>query len=167
MKVLPNNVKDYIAPAQKDTDEATFDPVAELKESETVAIGFTSGGNPDVPCPTCDADSKECFAKKVTINSKNGLRDVYYMKVGQNGVAFDPWGTFSEGSQHQFARLQGKDVWNFVEVSKRAFEFYKTFLQTRNKAWKINAEREMVNSYQSTRRTNDVRSRATKFIGGK
>lgn len=167
MKVLPKNVKDYIAPAQQATDEATFDPGVELKETETISVGFTAGGNPDIACPTCDADSKECFAKKVTINSKNGLRDVYYVKVGQNGVAFDPWGTFSEGSQHKFAKIQGKNVWNFVETNKRAFEFYKTFLQTRNKAWKINAEREMVNTYQSTRRLNSVQSKTVNFIGGK
>jgi len=167
MKVLPDNPNDYLAPSKK-TDAQKYDAREALESASSTSIGFTSGGNPEQPCPTCEVDSPDCYAKKVTIDSpKFGLRDEYYIKVGPNGVAFDPWGTFTEGSQNKFAKIQGKAMWNFVQTSKRAFEFYKTFLQTRNRAWKINAEREMVNSYESTRKPDAIPTRSVKFIGGK
>jgi hypothetical protein len=150
MEKLPNDVSKYIAPAKKNKEvdiQQAFNNDEPLTE-----VGFTLGGNPEVNCPKCPtkledgSDNPNCFAKKVKFSTTVGVIEKYFIKTGLDGFMFDPWGPRSEGLQDRYARLQGKPIWTFSEVNKRAFEFYKTFLQTRNRAWKINAEREVNNA---------------------
>jgi len=145
MKVLPKDIDSFIAPAQKQGVSRNSKGIAQVVEVEKVVqeIGFTVGGDPSLPCPTCEINSKDCLAKKVTFDGPSGLREKFFVKSGVDGILFDPWGIMSEGSQSKFDKLRGKQSWEFKSVPKRAFEFYKTFLQTRNIAWKVNAEREV------------------------
>ena len=149
MQKLPKKMEQYLAPARK--TEAKFNPTKTFEQSPVSEVGYTSGGNPSDPCPQCDVrqadgnDNYSCYAKRVAFDGENGIVEKYFIKFGIDGFTFDPWGGFSEGSANKYAKLHGRPSWVFKEVNKRAFEFYKSFLQTRNKAWKNNAEREITN----------------------
>ena len=41
-----------------------------------------------------DPEDKDCLAKKVTITSEAGERHKYYIKAGNGGEIFNPWGMF-------------------------------------------------------------------------
>lgn len=148
---VPRNMKDYLAPSKQSTAAETYEPKKAFTETPISEVGYTAGANPNLPCPECAVkledgkDNQDCYAKRVAYNGENGVVEKFFIKFGVDGFSFDPWGPFSEGSAHKYARIHGKPAWNFREVNKKAFEFYKTFLQTRNKAWKNNAEREVVN----------------------
>lgn len=150
MKVLPKDVNSYLAPC-KNIKEHKFEPDATFNDKPVSELGFTSGGDPEVPCPICEtiledgSENPNCFAKRISFNSEDGIKEKYFVKVGLNGFMFDPWGV-NEGHQNKYAKLHGKPAWSFAEVNSRSFEFYKTFLQTRNRAWKNNAEREIKNA---------------------
>jgi hypothetical protein len=145
MKGLPVDRNSYISPSKKNTP--LKEETQEVKDKEGV-YGFTSGGNPELPCPTCEvllANGKpnpDCLAMKI-VNNK--LQEKFYVKVGVHGALFDPWGIFSEGTQNKYANLHGRPVWQFHQVNKKVFDLYKIYLQTRNQVWKINAERELNN----------------------
>ena len=89
-------------------------------------------------------EDKLCYAKKTIIENPDGkTRNKYYVKVGVDGKIFNPWGMFSEGTQGKYSKGRGKSEWSFSGVTKRCFEFYSKFLQSRNSAWLTSAEREM------------------------
>jgi len=96
-----------------------------------------------------EADSDDCYAKQVLIkHERNKGKDTnyqvnYFIKIGVNGQIFNPWGMYSEGTQSDYAKTLGKPQWSFAKVTKRCFEFYINFLQSRNTAWLNNAEREL------------------------
>lgn len=136
MKGLPTNLEDFISPARKNT---TVAEAVHGEEQETV--GYSVSKNPDSPCLIVPVDSDECFAKR--IQTGNIIR--YYVKFGLDGYMYDPWASMSDGSYNKMAKVLGRKVWEFKEVKKRGFEYYLTFLKSRNKAWKLNAEREVVN----------------------
>lgn len=106
-------------------------------------VGYTTGNYGGKSTPNIDPLSDDCFAKEVLINGESGPRSKYYIKMGASGFMFNPWGLFSEGTQGQFAKHSGKDVWEFREVNSKSFEYYLKFLRTRNNAWINNAEREV------------------------
>lgn len=128
----------FLAPARKKT-EVELPEQSEAAEVETV--GYTSSANPNLPCPTCKVESDECYAKKVVLAN----RTKYYVKIGTSGYMYDPWNSFNEGMQNRAARLHGKKAWEFREVSEASFEFYIKFLRTRNKTYKLHAERNLSN----------------------
>lgn len=148
---IPKNMKDYLAPSKKSVADETYNPRKSFQETPVSTVGYTAGTNPTLTLPECQVllddgkDNPDCHAKRVAYNGENGIVEKYFIKFGLDGFSFDPWGPFTEGSANKYARINGRPAWNFREVNKRAFEFYKTYLQTRNKAWKNNAEREVTN----------------------
>jgi hypothetical protein len=91
-----------------------------------------------------NVEDEYCYAKELHIQQEND--EVYikhFIKIGLNGRVFDPWGMYSEGTQKDFAKRLGKPKWNFAECSKKCFDLYINFLQSRNPAWLKNAEREL------------------------
>ena len=116
-------------------------------------IGYTNSTAPDKDdfghyvfseLNTIDPEDKNCYAKKAVIAKQGGgNRFKHYVKFGIDGKMFDPWGMFSEGTQGKYAKRYGKSQWSFREVSEKCFSFYNKFLQSRNKAWLTNAEREV------------------------
>ena len=91
-----------------------------------------------------DPENKNCYAKEILIKTSSGtIRNKYYVKVGLDGFIFDPWGVFSEGTQGNYAKGQGKSEWSFKQVNYECFQSYSKFLQSRNKAWLTTAEREI------------------------
>lgn len=151
MRTLPRDMKDFLAPAKKSENIDGYEPKKAFQESTISSVGYTLGGDPNKKCPECTItlddgkDNPDCYAKRIAYNGEKGVVEKYFVKFGIDGFMFDPWGPFSEGSQSKFARLHGRPTWNFREVNKKVFEYYITFLQTRNKAWKVNAEREVTN----------------------
>ena len=120
---------------EKDKDSEAFDSSGNITSTE----GYTEGSK------AIDPESPDCFAKKVTITSESSNRYKYYIKSGNNGDLFNPWGMYSEGSQNKFAKHHGRPAWNFIQVSEGSFQHYMSFLSSRNPAWLNNAQREARN----------------------
>ena len=125
----------------KPKNEKPGDPEYVFIQDLEETIGFTKGDNPSKIPPTVDVESKLCFAKiSVYEGADNTQRKRFYVKQSLHGM-YDPWGIYQEGTQNKFARLKGRDIWEFREVSNKVFRYYLMFLQSRNKAWLRNAER--------------------------
>jgi len=117
-------------------------------ETEKI-MGFTSGKDKSVDfdaSQTIDPDSPNCYAKRMTICGEGGTRYKNYIKMGLHGYMYNPWGLYSEGTQHKDSRHTGKAAWEFRQVNEKAFNYYLRFLQTRNTAWLNNSEREVRNA---------------------
>ena len=92
-----------------------------------------------------DESHKDCFCKITSIKiESNKIKKKYHIKAGPDGILFDPWGMFSEGTQSKVLRYHGKPQWEFKEVNEKCFEFYKNFLKYRNNSWLKNAQREIM-----------------------
>jgi hypothetical protein len=91
-----------------------------------------------------DPSDKSCHAKIVLIKQDS---DSYYtkryVKMGLDGLLFNPWGMYSEGTEDKYVTRYGKPQWSFAEVTEKCFINYVKFLQSRNRAWLNNAEREV------------------------
>ena len=97
-------------------------------------VGYTVGKKIEVNNP-------KCYAKKVTIESKAGTQEKFYVKYDNKGFMYDPWGLYTEGTEER--KLYGDEpAGSFRKVSNRPFSYYLQYLETRNKAWLHNAERE-------------------------
>lgn len=116
-------------------------------------VGYTSSSSPERDSAghyifdnpeIIDSSDKKCYAKKKLIKKNDGSENYkYYIKTGVEGFVFNPWGMFDEGTEGNYARNRGRSKWSFSEVNKKCFDFYIRFLQSRNKAWLSNAEREV------------------------
>ena len=114
----------------------------------TKVEGYTNGVDDSVDFPASpgiDPESPDCYAKRITICGEGGTRYKHYIKMGTHGYIYNPWGMYSEGTQHKEAKHLGKKVWSFRPVSVKAFTYYLDFLRTQNPAWLTNAERETRN----------------------
>ena len=103
-------------------------------------IGLTYPARAHDPIVECPTDSKECYAKL-----DNGLEPytfIFYVKADKNGATFDPWGVYSAEARDRFDAVRGRNDFDFVRVSQTCFDYYIKFLQTRNKSFKLNADRE-------------------------
>jgi hypothetical protein len=89
--------------------------------------------------PISKTESKKVLAKKVEYEN----RTKYYIKVGTYGKIYNPIGLYSEGHVNKFLSKIGKKAFEFQEVNSKTFDFYLSFLKTKNLAWLHNAEREM------------------------
>ena len=118
----------------------------ENKEYQEISVGFTVGKEKNV-----DPESNDCYAKRVDFSirqndsSASTKKSNYYLKFGVNGFIYDPWGIYSEGTQHKEARHAGKMAWSFRKVNKKCFNMYLTYLESKNKSFLNNAEREARN----------------------
>jgi len=90
--------------------------------------------------PRVSTDTKQVLAQIVSSNNVSK----YYIKVGSHGHIYNPIGMYSEGNSNKFLAKIGKNAWNFKEVNKLIFDYYVSFLRTKNIAWLNNAERELI-----------------------
>lgn len=105
-------------------------------------------------------NSPVAYAKK-TNTSKGEL--LYAVKMGPDGMLFDPSGMYSEGKQYKSnERMEGL---RWRRVGEKCFGFYSKFLETQNPAFLRNAEREVANFSRPT--PSQMRAkRDIKFVGG-
>ena len=118
----------------------------ELERKETV---YTMIGNQDYveneyPCLELTSTEAEESPDAPAMSIEIGNRTKYYAKRGRHGKLFNPIGMYSEGMASKRLGHAGKLEWRFIEIKKRAFEFYRDFLKTRNLAYLNNAERELL-----------------------
>lgn len=81
-------------------------------------------------------DRNEAYAK--VVESDTGR--AYFIKRGNNGHFYNPIGLYSEGNSDK--KRLGLNEWKFERVNRKVFDFYLSFLRSKNKAWLVNAERE-------------------------
>lgn len=87
-----------------------------------------------------DENSDMAYAKEI-----RGNRNRFYVKFGE-GHLFDPFGMFTTSKDaNKLDKAKKKPIYSYKEVSPRIFKLYLNFLKTKNKAWLINAEREIIN----------------------
>ena len=75
---------------------------------------------------------EKSYAKKIT----NTSSDTYYI-ITHEGVPYDPWGMHSHRENYIDAK--------FKRVSKKTFDFYMMFLQTKNSLYMTRAQRSFIN----------------------
>lgn len=78
----------------------------------------------------------DAYAKKTF----NGKRPRYYVKMNQRGDLYSPFGMYEEWNNKK-KKDSGEPTWQFREVNQRVFDFYTSFLKTKNKAYLQNADR--------------------------
>jgi hypothetical protein len=81
-------------------------------------------------------ETKNTFAK--AISSK------YFIKIGLDNRVYNPIGLFSEGRPNKVLSKIGKNEFNFKRVNAKVFDWYLSFLRTKNIAWLNNANRELL-----------------------
>lgn len=89
-----------------------------------------------------DISTKEAENNPYAHAIKNSTDGTYWVKIGQNGRLFNPYGLFSEGMETK--QRVGRSTWKFRSVSSNIFNQYVRFLSTRNESFLHNAEREMI-----------------------
>ena len=141
----------------------------DMSKTKVEEIGYGAGGkhntmektivNIVVPTTIDDIDNPECIAKKCIIytiqephsrevNLKpKTINTVYnfYIKMSTTGELYNPWGMYTEGQANRYAKHAGQPAWKYCKISEVCFEYYLKFLRTHNKAYLLNAEREVRN----------------------
>ena len=117
------------------------------KRTETI---YTITGKQDYleknkyPCVKMESkkaqESMDAYAMKIS----GGTRTKYYAIRGKHGRLYNPMGMFSEGRARKRLGHAGRLEWKFVEIGEKAFRFYRDFLRTKNIAYLLNAERELL-----------------------
>ena len=87
-----------------------------------------------------DADENKLMAEKIVYTDG---REGFYVRVGTYGKLYNPIGMYSEGRLKKYMAKFGKKEWTLKKVNPKVFQFYVSFLRTKNIAWFNNAEREM------------------------
>lgn len=111
------------------------------------------------PKSTQLVDNPDCIAMKRIINEQQPARSrevrvkpkpresmtAYYIKMSTKGELYDPWGMYTEGQNHKYARHAGDSAWKYHRVKELCFKYYLNYLRSRNRAYLLNAEREVRN----------------------
>ena len=103
-------------------------------DQELEAIGYDENGNPFEVKPEVGIDNVRLCAKVVfdlITESKS-----YYLKVTYNGHLYDPYAVLQSYSYRHIRN------WELKRVSAVVFETYKKYLESHNKFYFVNAERE-------------------------
>ena len=106
------------------------DGIAESTEVYYTLIGMHSYKDDD-ELPMTD-DITKAFAKKRIILNKTTPR--YFIKIGAYGKPLDPMGMYSENQFNKFSTKSGKNLFEFKEVNEKTFNYYTSFLKTKNKS---------------------------------
>jgi hypothetical protein len=117
------------------------DEVLTIPDATEIVMGYTVGKDEKGIPNTIDPESVDCYAKQVLIYIDDEPRTTFFVKTGLNGQLYDPWGIFTEGTQHKEAKHMGRPVWQFKQVEEDCFCNYTKYLMTRNRAFLLNAER--------------------------
>jgi hypothetical protein len=131
---MRNDLRDFqvhqIDPNKGDVTPQPLGVVVEEGE-----IGYAAGGK------EVDPTSKESCCKAMTYGENGELVTLYFIRIGIRGFMFDPWTSEHEAS---IGKKSGMDAWKYSRVTKKCFDQYYRFLQSRNnKAWLRQAEREL------------------------
>ena len=117
-------------------------------------VGYTSAKTKVDPArvdehvlPEAGVEDPMCYAKIANIRNLSGkIYQKFFIKAGgRQGGLYNPWGVYTEGTEHLEAKTKGKSMWSFISVDRSIFIKYCRFLKTRNLAWLHNAEREQKN----------------------
>ena len=84
-------------------------------------------------------DRPTAYAKRTKTQAG---RFKYYVKQGDRAKLANPIGMYAETLKAK--PKEGRPSWKFREVSLKVFNKYVQFLKTKNTAWLIQAEREMI-----------------------
>lgn len=79
-----------------------------------------------------EADDRNSIIAYAGINQKGG-QDVYYIKC-RGGVTYDPFDT-------GVGNTRKSNLWKLVKTNREAYSLYLSYLKTRRKVFKFQAER--------------------------
>lgn len=82
-------------------------------------------------------DSKDACAKMTIVGNKV----TYFVKAGHGGHFYNPIGMYTAVGRER--RIKGRDEWEFIKVSRPAFDMYVRFLTTKSNRYLVTAEREV------------------------
>ena len=68
----------------------------------------------------------------------------YLVRFDVHGQLDNPKNILNQPVKGSFHERYGKPAWSFVKVGEQAFDYYITFLRTKNELWLTNAAREIV-----------------------
>lgn len=74
--------------------------------------------------------------------TKVGKTYQYWVKGDGNGHFLNPLGLFS-AYERQYDSTKGKMLYKFIKCNRLVFDYYVSFLRTKNSAWLKHAEREV------------------------
>ena len=83
---------------------------------------------------------RRVYAVKIVTNDNTK----YLVRFDVHGHLDNPKNVFGQPVKGSFHERYGKPAWSFVKVSEQAFDYYITFLRTKNELWLTNASREIV-----------------------
>jgi hypothetical protein len=120
---------------QQELSRAIYKPKEGMPQDELddvrEAVAFTMLGK-----EVAEKDIK-AYCKVVRVNKNI----TYWVLRGPNGRLFNPYGMFEE-TEIMMRRAQSKKPFVMRETTEKTFYYYLNFLETKNPAWLINAERE-------------------------
>ena len=93
-------------------------------------------GNFRINGSSYDEASKNPYVHAINNHGK------YFIKIGENGRIFNPYGLYSEGLEAK--QRVGRPTWKFRSTGKTNFNHYVKFLSTKNEVFLKNVEREMI-----------------------
>ena len=130
---MRNSLKDFEVHKIR-TDRVDKEPTAISDNLQHGEVGYAVGGK------EIDPTENKSHCKTVTYGEGDETVSLYFIKIGIRGFMFDPW-----DSEHQVSAGSrfGRPAWAYHKVSKACFDHYYKFLQSRNKAWLRQAEREI------------------------
>lgn len=108
--------------------EVEPDSPSKLDES----VGYTIDGR------KINVEDPNCLCKIEMVNTPRGPLPQFFIRISANGFPFDPWGM----NITQTTR-SGKPTWSLRLVTELCFNNYLRFLKTRNKAYFVQADREL------------------------
>lgn len=86
-----------------------------------------------------DETNPLAYAKQVN----NGAKTKYFVKANKYGHVYNPLGMYETDRKTKVNPRYGMKSFDYRQVSKEVFTMYLNFLNTKNNAWLLNAERSM------------------------
>jgi hypothetical protein len=88
--------------------------------------------------PRLENETDEVYAKKIL----SAGRSNYYIKLSLENKFYNPLSVYGLEKTKSFLDNVVRDANKFKSVNKKAFDFYLTFLKTKNLSYLYNSERE-------------------------
>jgi hypothetical protein len=91
---------------------------------------------------TVGRDDRRCIAKEIYTTNKFVNSTHYWLLFGQNNELYTPFQSYQRSKDLSHNRQMGQNYWSFRKISDFCFELYIRYLNTKNEAHYIMAERE-------------------------
>ena len=91
--------------------------------------------------PRINTESDKRVLAKIKYRTNN--KEKYLIKIDNTKKMFNPLSPLSENKNNKLLDQYAANSDTFTEVSRKAFDYYLTFLRTSNPSWIHNAEREI------------------------